>query len=66
MGLGGQWATAGPNEGEQRENVVVLPHSRPWQKSTVIYSQSSPDGSGSISLKTNDVFKPKTKTPRGT
>ena len=64
-GLGGKWATAGPNEGEQRENVVVLPQTRPWQGASVIYSQSNADGSGSVSLKTNDVYKPKTKPPVG-
>ena len=62
-GLGGKWATAGSNEDEIQENVVFLPQSRPWSSSLAIHSQSSSDGSGSISLKTNNIFRPNSKPP---
>jgi hypothetical protein len=64
-GLGGHWAIPGPEEGEQPENTVVLPQTRPWETSTATAFESRLDGSGTVSLRTDDIFRQNSEPPVG-
>lgn len=55
-GLGEHWAKAGISESNwNNENVVIMPHTRPWRSSQVVDFQSSSDGSGIVSLATDKI-----------
>lgn len=64
-GLGGHWANPGPSEAEQQENTVFLPQTRPWNAGKPISFESRPDGSGTVSLRTDDIFRPNSDPPVG-
>lgn len=65
-GLGGRWANPGPSEGqEEPENVVVMPRTRPWRRSQEVVFQSRLDGSGIVSLRTDDIFRKNSDPPVG-
>jgi hypothetical protein len=56
-GLGGRWANPGISDKDGQwtdENVAVVPKIRPWKYSKPIFFLSNPNGSGIVSLKTND------------
>lgn len=55
-GLGSHWATIDNAEkGRDRENVVILPDTRPWGRSKPLAFRASPTGSGSITLQTDTI-----------
>ncbi len=56
-GLGEQWANAGLSEPDwHNENVVIVPHIRPWKESKLVKFQSRLNGSGIVSLATSPVI----------
>jgi hypothetical protein len=67
-GLGGRWADAGVAIGDGNwvdENVVVLPKTRAWKYAQPTSFFSSKNGSGIVSLKTEDIVRNKSNPPVG-
>jgi len=55
-GLGGHWASFERSEGDwNSENTVIFPKTPPWSQAKLMTFQSSPDGSGVITLKTGKI-----------
>jgi hypothetical protein len=65
-GLGMNWATAGVGDGKpDRENSVYLPNAQPWRMSQPVAFVSKEDGSGIVSLKTQELTNRKEKLKLG-
>jgi hypothetical protein len=65
-GLGGHWANPGPSQGvSDNENVVVLPETRPWNSSQPTFFLSSANGSGIVSLRTDNIVRRNSHPPVG-
>ncbi|MCA2684941.1 MAG: hypothetical protein IM504_18310 [Microcystis sp. M038S2] len=55
-GLGGHWASFERSKGDwNSENTLTFPKTPPWRQAKPISFQSSPDGSGVITLKTDKI-----------
>lgn len=66
FGLGGRWANAGLSDVQpENENVVFMPNTRAWKSSQPIAFQSSLNGSGIVSLRTDNIVFKKSKNTVG-
>jgi hypothetical protein len=65
-GLGEHWASFEGSKGEwNSENTVIFPKTPPWSQAKPVTFQSSPDGSGVITLKTNKIMVKGANPPAG-
>lgn len=65
-GLGERWAISGPDLPEpENENVLMLSQGAFWESAEPIFWRANSNGSGIITLKTNNVFKPDSDPPQG-
>jgi hypothetical protein len=65
-GLGGHWASFEGSKGDwNSENTVTFPKTPPWRQAKPISFQSSPDGSGVITLKTDKIRVKRANPPFG-
>jgi hypothetical protein len=65
-GLGGTWATFLDSTGERAgENVLILPKSPPWQTSEPIAFHHAANGSGVVTLKTDNILIKGANPPSG-
>ncbi len=65
-GLGERWAISGPDLPQpENENVLMLSQAAFWESAEPIFGRANANGSGIITFKTNNVFKPDSEPPLG-
>lgn len=67
-GLGGRWANPGISDKDGQwtdENVVVMPDTRPWNSAQPTFFLSSDNGSGIVSLRSDDNVLENSNPPVG-